>query len=102
MPSAGSDGGHCADKTIADNFARCESGAQGKARKKRESSLNQLKRADGVRPMFSRQSRQQLPRGVYDRILETNWMDVAMHKLALELSDGLIEREEQKAPLPVR
>lgn len=52
--------------------------------------------------MFSRQSRQQLPRGVYDRILETNWMDVAMHKLALELSDELIKREEQKAPLPVR
>ena len=90
-----------ADRSIADNFARCEANQQKKAREKRDRSLSQVKRADGARAVFSRRAREALPAEVKDTILKANWMDVALHELASELADKHIKEAASKGPLPV-
>lgn len=87
---------------MAQNFAFCEANAQQRAARKRQSSLLNAKRVDGATPLFSRKTRAALQEDLQRAILEANWMDVELHRLAQELNAKHIEEAEQAGPLPVR
>lgn len=93
-----------AERNVAQNFAFCEANAQGRSARKRAASLANAKRVDGATPLFSRRTRAALAPDLQQAILEANWMDVALHRLAQELNAKFIEEAEAEhgGRLPVR
>lgn len=85
-----------ADRTIADNFASCESNAQSRSYSKRRGVMAKLKREDGGSPQFSRAARRSIPGPVLQRIRSINWMDLELHELATEMSVASIQAAREQ------
>lgn len=86
----------CADRTVAENFAQCESNAQSRSHSKRRGVMAKLKREDGGAPQFSRQARRSIPGPVLQHVKMINWMDFELHELATSISSGTIANEREK------
>eukprot|EP00892_Ulva_mutabilis_P010571 jgi/Ulvmu1/7887/UM004_0118.1 len=87
------DSEHITNRTIAENFANCESNAQSRAHSKRRGVMAKLKREDGGAPQFSRNARRAIPGDVLKRIRAINWMDMELHELATAISSETITNE---------
>ena len=85
-----------ADRTIAENFANCESNAQSRGHSKRRGVMAKLKREDGGSPQFSRNARRAIPGDVLHHIRAINWMDMELHELATAISTRTIAGERQQ------
>lgn len=90
------DSEHLLNRTVAENFANCESRAQTQSQSKRRGVLAKLKREDGLSPQFSRAARRNIPAEVLQRVRELNWMDLELHDLATDISSSTIAVEREK------
>lgn len=90
------DSEHLLNRTVAENFANCESRAQTQSQSKRRGVLAKLKREDGLAPQFSRAARRSIPAEVLQRVRELNWMDLELHDLATNISTDTIAVQREK------
>jgi hypothetical protein len=75
------------DGGLGAEFERCARRAQSKNVERRERSLINLMMPDGRTVSFSKQARANIPKAVIDEIRALNFMDDALHSLALKALD---------------
>lgn len=90
------------NKTVAANFAQCESTAQRRAHQKRASIMGRLTMPDGQAAGFSRAAREKLPADTLDAIIAANWMDMELHALATSRITATVQRLEDAGLLEAR